>query len=116
MAYDTYLEERIDLQLKNLQTNFRKMKMMGGLCYMVDEKMCFGIVKNTLMARIGVEAYEEALQKEHCSKMSFTGREMKGYVFVSEDGFDLEKDLEYWVQRCLTHNPFAKASKKKKKA
>lgn len=113
MAYDTHLESRLDLLLEEKQIPHRKMKMMGGLCFMVDEKMCFGIVKDTLMARIGETAYEKALQIEGCSEMNFTGRKMKGFVFVSPDAIDLEKDLEYWVERCLEYNPLAKSSKKK---
>jgi len=46
--------------------------------------------------------------------MDFTGRPMKGYVFITPDGFDLDIDLEYWLQLCLDFNPLAKRSKKKK--
>jgi len=94
--------------------------MMGGLCFMVDDKMCCGIhydkSKETdlLMARIGEEAYKTAILREGCHPMDFTGRPMKGYVFVTPDGFDLDVDLEYWIQLCLDFNPLAKSSKKKK--
>ena len=87
---------------------------------MVDEKMCFGmhIDKKTnsslLMARVGIENYEKALSKSHCSEMNFTGRSMKGYIFVSADGIDSDKDLESWIQMCLDFNPLAKSSKRKK--
>ena len=47
--------------------------------------------------------------------MNFTGRPMKGYVFLTDDAIDLESDLEYWVQLALDFNPLAKASKKRKK-
>jgi len=47
--------------------------------------------------------------------MTFTGRTMKGYVFVSPEGYDTDEDLEYWIGLTLAYNPFAKASKKKKK-
>ena len=46
--------------------------------------------------------------------MDFTGRPMKGYVFVDPLGFDMDDDLEYWIQLCLDFNPIAKSSKKKK--
>lgn len=45
--------------------------------------------------------------------MDFKGRPMKDYVFVTEEGFDLEYDLNHWIQLCLDFNPFAKASKKR---
>lgn len=113
MAYDEYLEERIDRILQEKKTTFHAKKMMGGLCYMVDNKMCLGIVKGQLMARIGKDAYEKALQKTGCHEMNFTGRPMTGFVFINEDGYDMDDDLAYWVQLCLDFNPQAKASKKK---
>jgi len=82
---------------------------------MVDDKMCVGIVKDELMARIGLDAYEAALQKDGCKEMNFTGRSMKGYVFLEPTAVDLEEDLAYWVQLCLDFNPLAKSSKKRKK-
>jgi len=120
MAYDEFLADRARNVLKQKSVFFEEKKMMGGLCFMVDGKMCFGmhIDKNTnasfLMARIGPEAYESALLKPYCSVMNFTGRIMKGYVFVTEEGIDADKDLEHWIQMCLDFNPIAKSSKKKK--
>ena len=87
--------------------------MMGGLCYMVDDKMCIGVVKNNLMARIDPDIYEVALTKTGCKEMDFTGRSMKGFVFVEPRGIDLDEDLDYWVELCLDFNPLAKSSKKK---
>lgn len=121
MAYDEFLADRTRKLLKEKHATFSEMKMMGGLCFMIDEKMCCGLLtdKNTgeamLMARIGIDNYENALKKSHCSEMNFTGRSMKGYVFISADGIDTDKDLEFWIQMCLDFNPFAKSSKKKAK-
>ncbi|WP_239540727.1 hypothetical protein [Spongiivirga citrea] len=47
------------------------------------------------MARIGEDASPEAMKREGCHPMDFTGRPMKGYVFISPEGFDLDEDLEY---------------------
>jgi len=86
---------------------------------MVDDKMCCGIhfdkkkEMDLLMARIGTDAIPKAMQKEGCLPMDFTGRPMKGYVFVIPDGYDLDTDLEYWMGLCLDFNPLAKSSKKK---
>ncbi|TAK49323.1 MAG: TfoX family protein [Saprospiraceae bacterium] len=88
--------------------------MMGGLCFLVDHKMCAGVVDDKFMGRIDQAIYEEALTKKSCREMDFTGRPMKGYVFVEPQGIDSNKDLEYWVQLCLDFNPKAKSSKKKK--
>lgn len=115
MAYDEYLGERIKRILDDKKVEYLEKKMFGGLCFMVDSKMCVGIVKDELMARIGTDAYEEALKKEGCKEMNFTGRAMKGYVFLDAEATDMEEDLEYWIQLSLDFNPLAKASKKKKK-
>lgn len=115
MAYDLHLEERIKQVLDKKKIVYTGKNMMGSWCAMVDDKMCVGIVKNELMARIDPAIQETALKKKGCRIMDFTGRPMAGYVFVSPDGIDMEKDLEYWIQLCLDFNPKAKSSKKKKK-
>lgn len=115
MAYDQHLEERISRVLDKKKVSYSGKNMMGGWCALVDDKMCVGIVKDELMARINPEIQDEVLKKKGCRIMDFTGRPMKGYVFVSPEAIDMEKDLEYWVQLCLDFNPLAKSSKKKKK-
>jgi len=121
MAYDEFLADRARQILKEKSISYSEKKMMGGLCFMVDEKMCFGMHidkasnSSLLMARVGIDNYEKALTKEHCSEMNFTGRSMKGYVFITENGIDLDDDLNYWIQLCLDFNPLAKRSKKKTK-
>ena len=114
MAYDNYLSERIDQLLNHKKIQYHSKKMMGGLCYMLDDKMLCGIVRNQLMARIGPDRYQESLKKEGVHQMTFTGRSMKGYVFIDMDALDTDEELEYWVQLCLDFNPLAKSSKKKK--
>jgi hypothetical protein len=115
MAYDTYFAERITRIFEARKLPLREMKMMGGLCYMLDEKMCVGIVKYQLMARVGPNNYEKCLAREGCSEMNFTGRVMKGFVFVNEEALDLDSDLEFYVDLAIGFNPLALASKKKKK-
>ena len=114
MAFNEFLADRIRQILEERNADFFEKKMFGGLCFMVEDKMCLGIVKDEVMARIGVEAYSDALKKPGCSEMNFTGRPMKGYVFLNDDAIDLEVDLEYWVDLALHFNPLAKASRKKK--
>ena len=113
MAYNEQLAERIRISLMKKKIHSVEKKMMGGLCFMVNDKMCVGIVKDNLMARIDPEIYEKALSKKGCSEMDFTGRPMKGYVYVEPNGILYDKELEYWVQLCLDFNPKAKSSKKK---
>ena len=114
MAYNEHLADRIRSILKEKKVTYLEKNMMGGLTFMVDNKMCVGIVKEDLMARIGPEAYPHALKKEGCKEMKFTGRAMEGYVFIEPDAIDLDEDLSYWIQLSLDFNPLAKSSKKKK--
>ncbi len=82
---------------------------------MVDDKMCVGVVRNQLMARIDPDVYEKVLNTRGSQEMDFTGRPMKGFLFIKPEGVDMEEDLEYWVDLCLEYNPRAKSSKKKRK-
>ena len=113
MAYDEYLEERMTRILQEKGVAFKAKKMMGGLCYMVDDKMCVGIIKDHLMARVGTAVYDSVLEKPGARPMDFTGRPMKGYVFVGQEGIDAEDDLAAWIQLALDFNPLAKSSKRK---
>lgn len=115
MAYNEHLGDRVHTILQNKKVEYIAKKMMGGLCFMVDDKMCCGVVRNDLMARIGTDTYSLALEKSGVSEMNFTGRSMKGFVYVTPEATDMEDDLEYWIQLCLDFNPLAKSSKKKKK-
>ena len=82
---------------------------------MLNDKMCIGIVRDELMCRIGPDVYEQALEQPGCREMIFTGKPMKGYVFVDEQAVKSNKDLNYWLDLCLAFNKHAKSSKKKKK-
>lgn len=115
MPYNEFLADRISQFFKENSISFYEKKMFGGTCFMVDEKMCVGVMHDEIMARINPNIYEESIEKEGCTKMNFTGRPMKGYVFLNEDAYDLDVDLHYWLQLALDFNPLAKASKKRKK-
>lgn len=113
MAYNEYLAERVHRYLKDRFVTFNEKKMFGGIVFMVDDKMCIGIAEEELMCRIDPDLYEEALSKVGCKEMNFTGRPMKGFVFVELEALDSEDDLGYWIDLCLEYNPKAKSSKKK---
>ena len=117
MAYDEYFAERISTILQNKHVNFYSKKMMGGLLFMVEDKMFCGIRidkkygDSLLMARIGEAAYEDEIKNPVCLPMDFTGRPKKGYIYITPEGFDLDKDLEYWMDLCIRFNPHAKKAK-----
>jgi hypothetical protein len=96
MAFNEKLADRIREELMGVKKVEEK-KMMGGLTFMLKGKMCCGIVKNDLMVRVIESRYEEALSHPHCREMDFTGRPLKGFVFVDEPGFQKKKDLSGWI-------------------
>ena len=87
--------------------------MMGGLCFMVNGKMCLGVSDQRLMVRLDPAVEVESLQLRGCKQMDFTGRPMKGYVFVHPEGIETDTQLLHWVNLALEFNPKAKASKKR---
>lgn len=96
MAFNEELADRLREQLADLK-KIEEKKMMGGLCFMLKGKMCCGIVKDDLMVRVIESRYEEALSHPYGREMDFTGRSLKGFVYVSPDGFKKNKDLSYWL-------------------
>jgi hypothetical protein len=98
MAFDEGLAERIR-DLVADQPGLSERKMFGGLCFMLVGYMCFGIVGSELMVRVGPDAYEETLGLPHAREMDFTGRSMKGMVYVEEAGLSEDEDLGEWLDR-----------------
>lgn len=109
MAYSEYLAERVRSRLQNVGRVEEK-RMMGGLIFMVNDKMCLGIDQDKstgndrLMVRVGKLPYTELLGERGSRKMDFTGKEMRGFLFIDPEGFDLEDDLDFWVQKALEFN------------
>ena len=115
MAYDERLADRIRRMFQEHRINYEDKKMMGGICFLVNDKMCLGVIKDRLMARIDPVEMDGALLKPGCREMDFTHKPMKGFVFVEPEGIDMDKDLEFWIQLALEYNPRAKSSKKRRK-
>lgn len=115
MAYDELLADRIRSYFKESNIVFEEIKMMGGLCFMVDDKMCVGVMENKLMARLNKEKFEFYLNQSGAAPMDFTGRVLKGFLFIEDEGIDSEKALNYWLNEALLYNPIVKKSKKRRK-
>lgn len=97
MAYSEDLAQRVRDALIGCGEAPQERKMFGGLCFMIQGHMCCGIVKEELMVRVGPERYEEALAKKGGRPMDFTGRPLKGMVYVGKEGFRGVKALGQWV-------------------
>ena len=114
MSFDEKLANRTRELISKTHPITEEKKMFGGLCFMVDHKMCIGVELDRMMVRLDPARYEEALERDGCNPMDFTGKPMRGYVFVDKDVLTTQKELNYWVQLALEYNAVAKASKKKK--
>jgi TfoX/Sxy family transcriptional regulator of competence genes len=114
MAYDEKLADRVREIIVDTHKNIEEKKMFGGLCFMVNDKMCIGVEQERLMLRIDPEKYNEVIEKEGCRPMDFTGKPMKGFVFVYKNVLQTKKQLHYWIDLALQYNKIARPSKKKK--
>ncbi len=112
MAYNEKLADRIREIIAITHRNVEEKKMFAGLCFMVNDKMCVGVHEDRIMVRLDPVLFDEVIKKEGCEPMNFTGRVMKGFVFVDEEVLKTRKQLDFWVQLGLAYNKFAKSSKK----
>jgi TfoX/Sxy family transcriptional regulator of competence genes len=102
MAYNEALADRIRERLRN-HSGITERKMFGGIAFMVNGNMVCGIVRDELMVRVGAANHDEALGRPHARPMDFTGRPMKGMVFVAPAGFSGEDDLRSWIELGLNY-------------
>lgn len=101
MAYDEKLAKRLSI-LFTKHNKVAEKKMFGGIAYMFRGHMCVGIVDNMLMVRVGPEDYEKELLEKHVRPMDFTGKPMKGYIYVEPPGFKTEDGLKKWVDKGIS--------------
>lgn len=100
MSYDERLAARVRAILSDRDDVVEK-KMFGGLCFMVGGAMCCGLTKSDFMVRVGPAQYDDALAQRHARPMDFTGRPLKGMVYVAPEGLRTRASLERWVARGL---------------
>jgi TfoX/Sxy family transcriptional regulator of competence genes len=105
MAYDEKLAGRVRKVLAR-RRGIAEKKMFGGLSFLVNGHMSCGIVNDELMVRVGPDGCEAALSRAHVRPMDFTGRPMKGLVYVGGKGISTERQLRSWIDRGV---PFARS-------
>lgn len=109
MAYSEHQAHRIRQRLMHIQPLEEK-KMMGGLIFMVRQKMCVGIDidkatdLDRLMVRVGKVSQDKLIFKKGSREMDFTGKTMRGFLFIDPHGFDRESDLDFWIAKALEFN------------
>jgi TfoX/Sxy family transcriptional regulator of competence genes len=96
MSFDDKLAIRVRKILEKTDGLSEK-KMFGGLCFLVNGNMAFGLVNDDLMIRVGPDSYEKILSQPHVRKMDFTGKPLKGFLYVGAKGTESDKDLKKWV-------------------
>jgi TfoX/Sxy family transcriptional regulator of competence genes len=116
MPYDQQLLERIEKVFREKKVRFVQKNMIGGLCFMVNDKMVVGVANDALMIRIDPELYPMALKKKGCRHIDFNGRTLKGFLLVESIGIRSDKDLLYWITLSLDFNPKAMPAKRKSTA
>jgi TfoX/Sxy family transcriptional regulator of competence genes len=98
MAYDTGLAARIRaIIVKGSRKGVTEKEMFGGIAFLLDGKMFIGLAKNQLMVRVGPDRHDEALARPHVRPMDFTGRPMRGYVYVAPAGYANARALSAWI-------------------
>jgi TfoX/Sxy family transcriptional regulator of competence genes len=101
MTYDEALAGRVRGAIGG-RTDGAERKMFGGVAFMDRGHMFVGIAGDDLMVRVGPDAYDDALARPNARPMDFTGRPMKGFVFVSSEGVSDPEDLASWVDLGLS--------------
>jgi TfoX/Sxy family transcriptional regulator of competence genes len=114
MAYDQALADRVRSVIGRTHQNVEEKRMFGGLCFMVNDKMCVGVEKERLMVRLDPALTDEVMRRPGVKPMDFTGRVMKGFVFVDAATLAEDEELEYWLNLALDYNKIAKPSRKRK--
>ena len=98
MAYNEAIEARIKNVVSSWENTDSK-KMFGGICHLLNGNMFCGVYKDFLILRLGEENAERALRLSFVKPFDITGRPMKGWVMVEEDGFNKEEELETWLNQ-----------------
>lgn len=98
MAYDETLARRIRDLLAS-KKGYTEKKMFGGIAFLHEGRMCCGVLRNELVARISAADYADALKKPQVRPMDFTGRPMKGYVYVASAGLRTARSLQAWLDQ-----------------
>ncbi|MEE8533002.1 MAG: TfoX/Sxy family protein [Alphaproteobacteria bacterium] len=97
MPYDDALAARIRSAFEG-KPGVTERKMFGGVAFMVSGNMACGVTGDEIMVRVGPDNHEDALSRPHARPMDFTGRPMRGMVYVARPGFESDQDLAAWVE------------------
>ena len=100
MAFDEGTAQRVRDALAGVDDVIEK-KMFGGLCFMVSGHMAVGVTGFDLMVRVGPDLYGEALQRPHAREMDFTGKALKGFIYVDSGAVSEDDEFNGWITDAL---------------
>ena len=106
MPYNTELADRVRERIAKKGLELTEKKMFGGLSFLYQGKMMVGIIQDDLIGRICSPTYEEALGWNHCSEMKFTGKPMKEFITVSQEGLTTDTEIDRWIEYGIEHAMF----------
>lgn len=101
MAFDETLAKRVRALLIG-RTGYGERRMFGGIAFMLDGRMCCGVLNDELVTRVSAADYAAALQQPQVRPMDFTGRPMKGYLYIAPAATADDGNLAMWVERCVS--------------
>lgn len=114
MPYDEGLAGRVREALAGYAA-FTEKKMFGGLSFLINGHMCCGVLKDNLVLRVSPDDYEEALAEPDTRPMDFTGRPMRGFVYVGPKGYQKDEELEKWLLKATTFAQSLAPEKKRRR-
>ena len=100
MGYNQDLEDAIDRLIDRLG-DIAKKRMFGGVGYLINGNMCFGIHKESLVLRTSPEKAEEMMKSEYVTPFDITGKPMKGWVMIDKATLRTARDYRRWLDRGL---------------
>ena len=111
MPYNEHMANRMRELIALRTSNVTEKKMFGGLCFLVDDKICVAAKADKMFLRIAPELYDDAIELPGCEPMSRFGKNMTGYLYVDYEQLRTHQQLAHWVNLALDFNPLAKSSK-----
>lgn len=114
MAYNEKIALRIASKLAANGIDFVEKKMFGGIAFMVNDKMCVGVVKDQMMLRVMDEHYDTLLEENYIHPMQFTGKTMRGFLFIDQEAFVTDPALERLIDYGLEFGEKGQVKSKKK--
>jgi TfoX/Sxy family transcriptional regulator of competence genes len=86
-------------QLIGHRPGMTEKKMFGGFGYMLNGNMVAAAMKSgALLMRVGPALHDEAKLRPGAQPMRQGGKEMAGFIEVTDEGIETDEALEDWIE------------------